>query len=204
MSKAVVRLPTAGRMVSGITKTDAPNRAAPPVRLMFFCDRTGREYMDIQAIRDKNVLLPPEDYAGLYRTDVRALMFNLAPSCFIRIPFVVTNAAAFNDWTLRLQADDGVIIWLNGEEVLRYYVPDTVAWNSFSTTNRVGDREVVRVRPFVRVSSNLALSTSEISANIPPFNPQKIMLGDSDTPANDETKTAITRPADRAVTVRSL
>lgn len=64
MSKAVVRLPTAGRMVSGITKTDAPDRVAPPVRLKFYCDRTSREYMDIQAIRDKNVLLRPEDYAG--------------------------------------------------------------------------------------------------------------------------------------------
>lgn len=64
MSKAVVRLPTAGRMVSGITKTDAPDRVAPPVRLKFYCDRTAREYMDIQAIRDKNVLLRPEDYAG--------------------------------------------------------------------------------------------------------------------------------------------
>jgi Major capsid protein GP7 len=64
MSKSVVRLPTAGRMVSGITKTDAPDRASPPVRLMFFCSRTSREYMDIQAIRDKNVLLRPEDYAG--------------------------------------------------------------------------------------------------------------------------------------------
>jgi len=64
MSKAVVRLPTAGKMVSGITKTDAPDRVAPPIRLAFFCDRTAREYMDIQAIRDKNVLLRPEDYAG--------------------------------------------------------------------------------------------------------------------------------------------
>lgn len=64
MSKAVVRLPTAGKMVSGITKTDAPDRVAPPIRLGFFCDRTSREYMDIQAIRDKNVLLRPEDYAG--------------------------------------------------------------------------------------------------------------------------------------------
>ena len=64
MSKSVVRLPTAGRMVSGITKTDAPDRASPPVRLMFFCSRTSREYIDIQAIRDKNVLLRPEDYAG--------------------------------------------------------------------------------------------------------------------------------------------
>ena len=64
MSKAVVRLPTAGRMVSNITKSDAPTRSAPAVRLVFSCDRTSREYMDIQAIRDKNVLLRPEDYAG--------------------------------------------------------------------------------------------------------------------------------------------
>lgn len=64
MSKAVVRLPTAGRMVSGITKTDAPDRVSPPIRLKFYCDRTSREYMDLQAIRDKNVLLRPEDYAG--------------------------------------------------------------------------------------------------------------------------------------------
>ena len=79
----------------------------------------------------------PEDYAGLYRTDVRTLMFNRASSCFIRIPFVVTNPGAFTDWTLRLQADDGVVISLNGEEVLRYFAPDIVAWNTFATTNRV-------------------------------------------------------------------
>jgi murein DD-endopeptidase MepM/ murein hydrolase activator NlpD len=41
-------------------------------------------------------------------------------------------------------------------------------------TSRVGNREIVRVRAFVRVASNLALSTSEISANIPPFNPLKM------------------------------
>lgn len=44
-----------------------------------------------------------------------------------------------------------------------------------SMVSRVGNREVVRVRPFVRVSSNLALSLTELSANIPPFNPQKLM-----------------------------
>jgi murein DD-endopeptidase MepM/ murein hydrolase activator NlpD len=51
-----------------------------------------------------------------------------------------------------------------------------------TTTTRVGDREVVRVRPYVRVVSNLSLTVSELSANIPPFNPQK-MLGDVGTPA---------------------
>ncbi len=57
-----------------------------------------------------------------------------------------------------------------------------------STTAKVGDREVVRVRPFVRVSSNLALSLSDLSANVPAFNPQKLMLGDStpvQTPEQD-------------------
>lgn len=64
LSKMVVRLPTAGRMVSGITKTDAPDKISPAVRLKVYVNRSVREYMDIQAIRDKNVLLRPEDYAG--------------------------------------------------------------------------------------------------------------------------------------------
>jgi murein DD-endopeptidase MepM/ murein hydrolase activator NlpD len=41
-------------------------------------------------------------------------------------------------------------------------------------TSRVGNREIVRVRAFVRVASNLALSTSELSASIPPFNPLRM------------------------------
>lgn len=64
MSRAVVRLPTAGRNVSGITKTDAPNRQSPAVRLKMYCDRTVRAALDVQAIRDKNVLLSPRDYDG--------------------------------------------------------------------------------------------------------------------------------------------
>src|SRR5262249_61801039 len=42
-----------------------------------------------------------------------------------------------------------------------------------STINRVGNHEVVRVRPFVRIAGNLSLSVSDVSANIPPFNPQR-------------------------------
>ncbi len=59
-----------------------------------------------------------------------------------------------------------------------------------STVNRVGDREVVRVRPFVRVSSNLSLSTSELSANIPPFNPQRMLAENSATGSNDDAVSA--------------
>jgi len=44
-----------------------------------------------------------------------------------------------------------------------------------STTSRFGEREIVRVRPHIRVASNLVLTPSVLSATIPPFNPQKLV-----------------------------
>ena len=64
MSKAVVRLPTMSKRASGITETDAPDEPAPGIAPAFYCNRSVREYLDIQAIRDKNVLLTPKEYAG--------------------------------------------------------------------------------------------------------------------------------------------
>src|SRR5262249_10332045 len=53
-----------------------------------------------------------------------------------------------------------------------------------STTSRVGDREVVRMRPFVRVMANLSLSISDLSANVPAFDARKLLAGAGpDTPA---------------------
>jgi murein DD-endopeptidase MepM/ murein hydrolase activator NlpD len=47
-----------------------------------------------------------------------------------------------------------------------------------SVVTKVGNREVIRVRPFVHVSGNLSMTTSDLSANIPPFNAQR-MLADA-------------------------
>lgn len=44
-----------------------------------------------------------------------------------------------------------------------------------STATRVGNREVMRVRPFVRVAGNLSMTTSDLSARIPPFNAQRLL-----------------------------
>ena len=33
----------------------------------------------------------------------------------------------------------------------------------------------MRVRPFVRIAGNLSLTVSDLSANIPPFNPQRLL-----------------------------
>jgi len=69
-----------------------------------------------------------------------------------------------------------------------------------TTTSQVGDRELVRVRPFVRISSNLALSLTDASANVPPFNPQKLLLGDSsDTAAETAAAAAAAAEPDAEV-----
>src|SRR6202030_3432556 len=55
------------------------------------------------------------------------------------------------------------------------------------TSTRVREREMVRTRAYVRVTGNLSLTVSDLSANIPPFNPQKLLsdavAGDEQTPA---------------------
>jgi murein DD-endopeptidase MepM/ murein hydrolase activator NlpD len=55
------------------------------------------------------------------------------------------------------------------------------------TSTRIRDRELVRTRAYVRVSGNLSLTLSDLSAKIPPFNPQKLLAdavaGDDQTPA---------------------
>ncbi len=61
------------------------------------------------------------------------------------------------------------------------------------TSIRVRDRELVRSRSFVRVSGNLSLNASELSANIPPFNPQKL-LTDGVANADDAPASAAAEP----------
>ena len=55
------------------------------------------------------------------------------------------------------------------------------------SSTRVREREVVRTRLYVRLAGNLSLTVSELSANIPPFNPQKLLTDGvanaDDTPA---------------------
>lgn len=56
-----------------------------------------------------------------------------------------------------------------------------------SRAERVGNRDIMRVRPFIRISGNLALTTSELSAKIPPFNAQRLLtdVGTATAPSED-------------------
>ncbi|MFK7793513.1 MAG: M23 family metallopeptidase [Devosiaceae bacterium] len=49
-----------------------------------------------------------------------------------------------------------------------------------STIHREGDMDVVRAQPFVRVIATLALETSELSAERPPFNPLNLFAGNNE------------------------
>ena len=80
MSKAVVRFPTLTKRASGITETDAPDEPAPGINPGFYCNRTVRESLDIQAIRDKNVLLKPTEYAGQPIIEFRGIPLRVSDS----------------------------------------------------------------------------------------------------------------------------
>lgn len=62
-----------------------------------------------------------------------------------------------------------------------------------STVTRVGNRDVMRVRPFIRIAGNLSMTTSDLSAKIPPFNAQRML-----TDVGAETPAASDDPNDAA------
>lgn len=73
LAEAAYLPPTLGRMSSGITKTDAPNDPSPGIRPVIFTCRTGRHWMDVQSIRDRNVLLRPDESAGVVNETWRSI-----------------------------------------------------------------------------------------------------------------------------------
>jgi murein DD-endopeptidase MepM/ murein hydrolase activator NlpD len=73
-----------------------------------------------------------------------------------------------------------------------------------STTSHAGNRELVRVRPFVRVAGNLSLTLSEISANIPPFNPQRMLAESSGDEATADNAPATEPDAEVSFVTRDL
>lgn len=73
LAEAAYLPPTLGRKQSGITMTDAPNDPSPSIRPVIFANRTVRHYMDIQSIRDRNVLLRPDESAGVVNETWRGI-----------------------------------------------------------------------------------------------------------------------------------
>jgi hypothetical protein len=73
MSQMVMQTPAQGKMASGITETDAPSDPVPGTRPAIYCNRTVRFWMDVQGMRDRNVLNTQKDAAGMVQDDFRGI-----------------------------------------------------------------------------------------------------------------------------------
>ncbi len=73
-----------------------------------------------------------------------------------------------------------------------------------STITRSGNHEVVRVRPFVRLAGNLSLTVTDLSANIPPFNPQRLLAESAPGGASPDDAPAAEPDAEVAFVMRDL
>jgi murein DD-endopeptidase MepM/ murein hydrolase activator NlpD len=71
-------------------------------------------------------------------------------------------------------------------------------------SQRIGDREVIRVRPFVRLSTNLSLTSGVYATNIPPFNPLRLFA--EGAPGSERYAEPVTEmpDADVSITKRDL
>ncbi|KUL95260.1 peptidase M23B [Bosea sp. WAO] len=71
-------------------------------------------------------------------------------------------------------------------------------------SQRVGDREVIKVRPYVRLASNLSLTTGVYATNIPPFNPLRLFA--EGAPGSERYAEPVTElpDADVSITKRDL
>jgi hypothetical protein len=85
---------------------------------------------------------PAPSLRSFIKTDVQSQMLGKNPGIFVRIPFVVADAAKLSALTLRLRYDDGVVGYINGREVLRVNAPS----NEFNTPLFFNDRATAATR----------------------------------------------------------
>ncbi len=102
------------------------------------------------------------DHAGLIGLDVSE-MRSSNESVYIRMPFEVEDPAAIKALTLRMRYEDGMIVYINGQEVARDNAPapGSEAWNSGASVNRSDSQAIKPVDfeitqfDFLRAGTNL-------------------------------------------------
>lgn len=64
LNRMVLAMPSATKEASGITQLDAPGDPSPGVRFSFYTNRYGKYFLELQSIRNRNVIQTPDEYAG--------------------------------------------------------------------------------------------------------------------------------------------
>lgn len=127
----------------------------------------------LTAAEIKSLASPGEVSLSSVATDTKAAMFGINATCYLRFPFVVDDPALYRRWILRMQYDDGFVVWLNGQEVARRDAPDTLAWDSTATNSHSVFTETFNLAEFenliVAGTNLLAIQALNASADDPDF-----------------------------------
>lgn len=102
------------------------------------------------------------DYPALVGLDVSGMQ-NVNRTVYVRIPFEIDNPSSIQSLTLRMRYEDGMITYINGQEIARSNAPDqtTETWNSGAPAyrlNRVAVRPVeypINQFDFLHVGTNM-------------------------------------------------
>ncbi len=79
--------------------------------------------------------------------NTRTPMYGRNTSCYVRIPFQVTDKDAFDGLVLYTRDDDGFVAYLNGFEVASWNKPGGLTWNSAASGDHPDDTaEVLKPR----------------------------------------------------------
>ena len=100
----------------------------------------------------------------LITTDVQTQMLARASSAYVRLPFAVTNPAAYSTLTLRMKYDDGFVAYLNGTEIALRNAPVGPLWNSLAPANRATTNALIFEDIDVTASLGLLRAGSNVLA----------------------------------------
>ena len=170
-----------GLVTSNVTliATTATLRVSIPLNNNDGTNWTLPNYDDAAWIAGTNGVGYGSTVAGFVRTDVRPAMSNINASAYIRVPFVMSNAANFSLFSLRMRYNDGFAAFINGVPVASANAPGSLAFNSAATTSHAAG--VVEEFRF-GVDTNVVVSGTNILAiqglNVASNNNDFLILGE--------------------------
>ncbi len=100
--------------------------------------------------------------AGEITTDLKADMFGVNPSAYVRIPFTCPDTPGFSNLTLRMKYEDGFVAYLNGVEIARRNAPFEAQWNSAASGAHAGNVAA----QFEDIDVSAYLDTLQTGANV--------------------------------------
>jgi hypothetical protein len=101
------------------------------------------------------------DYGSRIGTNVLTQMYtNLRTSAYVRSEFNLASVPSFDRLLLRMDYDDGFVVYLNGTQIAAINAPATPIWNSVSTANHEApstpdEIDISQFRSLLRTGKNV-------------------------------------------------